>query len=182
MNTRCAQEAGAGAVPDAGGEAADGRGVPAEGITMDDAGTEATLALGVAALPMPRPKLHPAHAATTASAIAADRKAAGNARFGMLSVIPAMLRTIGSSLPPNSALGHETRATPVMRSLVTPYIGDDRGQVAGQLVKRWNSTPPVTLATRLNSPGEHHQRRLKRGVNGEYHAEAILGQRGQNMA
>jgi hypothetical protein len=103
-NTRCTHEVGAAAVGGA-GEAAGGRAVPSGDITMDDAGTEARLALGVAALLVPRPKLHPAHAAATASAIAADRKAAGNARFGMLSVIPAMLRTISSSVPPNSAPG-----------------------------------------------------------------------------
>jgi len=111
VNTRCAHEAGApaGAVPDADGAAGvPGAGAPSGVTTIDDAGTEAMLALGVAALPVPRPKLHPAHAAATASAIAADRKAAGNARFGMLSVIPAMLRTISSGVTPNSALGHET--------------------------------------------------------------------------
>jgi hypothetical protein len=51
------------------------------------------LALGVAASPVPRPKLHPAHAAVTARAIATDVRA----RFGVLSVIAAMLRTAGHS-------------------------------------------------------------------------------------
>jgi hypothetical protein len=98
-NTRCAHEAGAEA--DAGVGAADVRGASDGGITMDVAGTEAMLALGVSALPVPRPKLHPAHAAATANAIATDRKAAGNDRFGMLSVTSAMLRTISGSVPPS---------------------------------------------------------------------------------
>ena len=133
-NTRCAHEADADAGPDEGCGTADAPGGGTREITMGDAGTEATLALGAAAPPVPRPKLQPAHAAATATAIAAGRKAAGNARFGMLSVTPAMLRTISSSLPPNSALGHETRVPLVGWLLAYPYIGDDRRQAAERLV------------------------------------------------
>jgi hypothetical protein len=53
-------------------------------------GGEAVLALGAAALPRPKP--HPAQAAVIATAIAADRRAAGHARFGDLDVTRAMVR------------------------------------------------------------------------------------------
>jgi hypothetical protein len=83
LKTRCAHDDGA-------GEAAGVRGdAPGAEIEMDNGGTEATLALGVAALPVPRPKLHPAHAAVIARAIATGRRA----RVGVLSVTTAMLRT-----------------------------------------------------------------------------------------
>jgi hypothetical protein len=44
----------------------------------------------------------------------------------MLSVTPAMLRTISGSVPPNSALGRHTRGTLVRRSLVAPCTGSRR--------------------------------------------------------
>jgi hypothetical protein len=65
---------------------------PLDAVMADD-GAAATLARGTLEAPAPRPREHPVQAAVTARAIATDRLAAGNARFVILPITTAMVRT-----------------------------------------------------------------------------------------
>jgi hypothetical protein len=49
-------------------------------VIAPDVGTDATLAVGGAALPAVRPKLHPAQEASTARALTIERRGTGNPR------------------------------------------------------------------------------------------------------
>jgi hypothetical protein len=97
LKTRCGQDDG-----EAGDEVL--AGLPADPPAGDagtaDDGATATLARGVLAGVAPRPTEHPAHAAVTARAIATDRPATGNARFVILPVTTAMVRTAGTCRSP----------------------------------------------------------------------------------
>jgi hypothetical protein len=89
LKTRCGQDAGA----EEAGDVLAGLPVgPVDAVTADE-GAAATLARGTLEAPAPRPREHPVQAAVTARAIATDRLAAGNARFVILPITTAMVRT-----------------------------------------------------------------------------------------
>jgi hypothetical protein len=101
--TCCGQDAGAGEAGDTVLAGLPVAALPREGVVVPADGTTATLELGVA-VPPPRPKEHPAHAAVTVRAIATDRPAAGNARFVILPVTNVMVRTARTGRSPNRNL------------------------------------------------------------------------------